>query len=307
MSGAPRSSTVVVTGAAGFIGRAICAELAAVGQRVVAVGRTPPAAAVAGDWLTADVGCAEGVAKLPAADAIVHAAAVLPAAYSVSAAAAAENRRIDQAVFDHARSRGSRLVYLSGTAVYGLRTAPEAVDESGPLDPPGPYIEEKVWAEEWGTAQFAAAGLPFVVLRVSAPYGGGHGRRTVMNIFAENAVARRPLTYHGRGDREQDFVHVRDIGAAAACALTGPAGTYNVAAGEPVTMAALARELASAAGAPLSLVQPSGEPDPQAAVTARYSIAAAAAALGWRPQTALATGLRELVAALPPPRAERSP
>lgn len=297
MNESVRMSCILITGASGLIGRALCRELHRREGSVLAVDLC--ASADSGTPIpvrACDVRDRSSLDALGEVTGVLHAAAVLPATFEQSAAAAEANRIIDANVIDFAAARDVPLVYFSGTSVYGFHhNAPDAgLDESTPLDPPGAYIEEKVWAEHYGAETFQNASAGFTALRVCAPYGPDMRARTVLTIFAQRAVEDRPLLYHGRGTREQDFTHVDDVAHAARLALKGPGGVFNIAAGEPVSMRQLAERIARLAGT--SDVQPSGQDDPQEGVLARFDTRRAKDILGWEATIPLQQGLEAILA-----------
>ncbi len=286
---------VLVTGAGGMLGRAAVAALAAAGHEVAAAYHRapPPHAAPAARWFPLELLATGAGAELAAAApaAIVHCAAAIPPRDAGREAVQAReaNRTMDGAVIAACEEAGARLVYLSGTSVYGL--GDERFDEDSPLAPGGPYVESKVAAEE----RIAAELSDYSVLRVSAPYGPGQPTRTVLSLFTDLALASQPLRYHGTGARCQDFIAAEDVAGAIVAAVSGSGpAVYNVASGAPVSMAELARAVVAAVGS-TSDVGPSGRPDPQEHHRARYDVSRIAAELGWRPRVPLRRGLHRYV------------
>lgn len=282
--------TVLVTGGAGFLGQEVIRALLATGRPVVATWYSKPP--VAGEsrvvWRRADLTTAGALDALPQVNAVCHLAATLPSAGTSQERAAGHNRQIDENLIAFSRERGLPTVYASGTMVYGLSDAEDVpVTEERTPEPPGPYLAEKVWAEQQGRAQLNA----FSVLRICAPYGPRQAARSVLPIFLERALRKEPLLYHGTGSREQTFTFSSDIGNAFVRALEGPPGTYNIAGPSPITMRELARMIARSAGLEETYARPSGQTDAQEGVLARFDTGLARRALGWRPEVELELGL----------------
>jgi UDP-glucose 4-epimerase len=171
-----------------------------------------------------------------------------------------------------------------------------AAHEESPLAPIGPYVAAKAESERSGRAYFEARGLPFTVLRINAPYGPGQKTKTVLRRFIETALAGAPLRYHGSGGREQDFTYVDDVAEAIAASLRrSTGGTFNISAGDPVTMRELAERIVQVIPGCRSSVEPSGADDPQEGFRTRYSIERARVELGWQPQVRLADGVRRCI------------
>lgn len=291
---------VWVTGAGGFLGAAVCRRLVGAGYAVRPLLR----GADRGERLTPLSGALlpalhgdldeqpEAVlASRPEPAMIVHLAASIPttAEPADAEASAAANRRIDDNVFGAARSAGAGVVFASSGSVYGSGSGRTFL-EAGPVSPELPYAAAKLRSEEAGAR--ALAGLPFVALRISAPYGPGQTVATVVHTFLQRALRGEELHFHGSGSRMQDFVFVDDVAdAVARCVDRRPRAVLNIAAGRAVSMRELAATVAQAVGEPVA-VRPSGRPDPQEGRTADYSIAAAAELIDWRPRTSLRVGLR---------------
>lgn len=287
------SGSVLVTGAAGLLGAAVCRSLGRRGVPFTAVWHAAEPAAE--PRLRADLTNPAALEGVRGVRAIVHTAAALPTSFEDSAGVAAANRAMDDNVLAQARAWDVPVVYLSGTALYAAPATDEPLPESAPLAPAGPYLEEKARTEERGREQARRTGAPFTALRVSAPYGPGQRARTVLRLWLERARAGDPLEYYGSGSREQDFTWADDVGEAVALALDGPGGVFNVATGEAITMRALAETIASAAGRPPATVRAAGRPDPQEGRRARYDVGAAARVLGWRAATPVQAGVARLL------------
>ena len=171
---------VLVTGANGFIGRALCAHLTARGEDVVAAARTLDRAQ--------GVSCARVVAvgdvgprtiwrpALEGVEAVVHTAALAHARASearVFAVNVASTRALAEAA---AQAGARRFVFLSSVKVHGETTEGRApFCESDPLapDPSDTYARAKADAETALADVAAARKLAVVVLRPPLVYGAG--------------------------------------------------------------------------------------------------------------------------------------
>lgn len=292
-----------VTGAAGFLGAAVCARLLRDGHRVRPLCRedaaSGPLAALAGsERLLPILACdlCHGSPEPPVGEAppwaILHFAAERPEGGDPGEleASAQRNRRIDANVFAAAAATRAGVVYASGGIVYGAGHG-QRFTEDGPVAPEIPYGRAKLASEREGAARLEAAGLSFAALRISAPYGPGQRADTVVHRFLARALHGDNLTYHGTGSRMQDFIYVDDVAdAVARCLATRAGGVFNIASGQPVTMKELAALVVEVTASDAA-IQPSGAADPQEGRTALYSIGAAERILGWTPATPLRRGL----------------
>ncbi|MEJ7784098.1 MAG: NAD-dependent epimerase/dehydratase family protein [Solirubrobacteraceae bacterium] len=136
----------------------------------------------------------------------------------------------------------------------GAFLAPQMVDEDAPVDPRNVYAATKLHQEHL-CAAFAREldGVELTVLRYHNVYGPRMPRDTpyagVASIFRSALEQGHAPRVFEDGAQRRDFVHVRDVAGANLLALTGDArGTFNIASGEPRTVADMARALAAAAG-----------------------------------------------------------
>jgi nucleoside-diphosphate-sugar epimerase len=303
--------TVLVTGANGFIGRALCGVLAASGRRVRKAVRAPmrslPDALAVGDigadtdWRTA----LEGVSG------VVHLAARTHVLRETASDPLAEYRKINVSGTERlARSAAAggvrRLVFVSSVKVSGECTGERPYAEDDTPRPEDAYGISK-WEAEQALSRIAAeTGLEVVVLRPPLVYGPG-----VKGNFLRlmNLVARGVPLPLGAVDNRRSFIYTGNLAGAIVKALDAPqaAGkTYLVSDGEDVSTPDLVRGLARALG-----VKPRLLSLPLAALGLAAALAGKRAEfarltgslqvdssrirreLGWDPRYSLARGLEE--------------
>lgn len=292
---------ILVTGASGFLGLAVCRALVDAGIQAIGTWHqmTPAYQHSRLEWVRIDLSAAAATLELHTLefDTIIHLAAAIPAR-SVSAEDAANlNRVIDSLVFRAAASKGATVLYASGTSVYGELRDLMPVSEDAMVFPPSPYPRAKLESERLGTEISDRAGTRFVALRICAPYGPGQKTRTVIQMFVENALEEIPLQYFGSGTREQAFTFVSDVADAFVLASHAGSGCYNIAGYPAVKMRELALLVAEQAGVSSELVRPADRSDPQDGFTARFDVSRAARELGWSPKVSLRDGISRCIAA----------
>lgn len=238
-----------VTGASGFIGQELCAQLLEHGHEVSALVRRPgsePAGtrAVAGDLSDAHI-LSEAIAgERP--DCVLHLAAEIASqrnqgkVATVNIAGTAHLLEACRALNGSGPSPGPRFVFASTVVTGDAHGA--LLREETPLPVQTPYGRSK----QEGERLVHESGLPSVVIRPSHVYGPG-------GWYAHELVTRlrQPgrLAVIGRGENMWDVVHVHDVAAALRLAAEkAPEGsTYHVVDDEPITyydfMALTARSL----------------------------------------------------------------
>ena len=268
-------SRVLLTGGSGLVGHAILHRLRADGEPVLALGRDNGGDLARSPWPSKSW------------DVIVHCAARLPAQFGgpEEAAAAAENRMLDDRALDLASATGAHLVYVSSASVWG-RVSGE-ITEATPVAPDLVYAREKLATE----AAITARGISATVFRLVAPYGPRQSRQTVLRRFIDLALTGMPLRYFGSGSRTQDFLHVDDAATAVALAVRHrEPDCFVLASGEAIAMCDLARLVVEATGSK-SAVEPAGVPDQEEGRTVRYRIDHLHDRLGFRPAMSLRAGI----------------
>lgn len=229
---------VAVVGGAGFIGRAVVAEL----QRRGAVPHVVDRVGVDALDLTATDAEARLTARLRAlgVGALVHLAArVDPVANAAERAAA---RRLHEdgtgAAVRAARAAGvPRFVLVSSASVYGAHADnPVPLDESAPLRPNAFfYAEDKQLQEEVLARE--GAGLSVAIARPAIVYGA-----SARNYLTE-ILTRAPVLPALDGARPPlQFVHVSDVAAGLATLALGEAqGPFNIAPADWLSFEEVAR------------------------------------------------------------------
>lgn len=206
--------TVVVTGAAGFIGSHLVEALAGRGYRVVGIDRRdsipPVAESIVADLVT-DVDRIRPV--LAEAEAVWHLAGA-PGVRATGPEAAERRRRDNVAagriVLD-AAPPGVSVVVTSSSSVYGGVAKPGRPSaETHPLRPLGGYARSKVALEEACRQRLHRGGA----VAVARPFTvAGEGQRPDMAIQLWIEAARRgaPIVVYGSQERSRDITDVDDV------------------------------------------------------------------------------------------------
>ena len=158
-----------------------------------------------------------------------------------------------------AASMGARaFVYAGSCSEYGPVTKAERIRENHPLDASDLYGASKAAARTMGFAALARSlGLPFQWVRLFGVFGPGEAPHRLLP-YVQNRLSRGERVDLTSGLQWRDLLHVEDAAKgllrAAEIALEGRLGPFNLCTGEPVTVRAMAEEVARQMGAPADLL-----------------------------------------------------
>ena len=254
--------TILVTGASGFVGRPLCAELFRRGYAVRAASRSPMAEFY--DFEQVIVGAMDGVIDWTAAvcdlNAVIHLAARVHVMGDTAADPLAEFRKVN--VMDTLNLAGQaaaagvkRFIFISSVKVNGECTPPgQPFTEADAPYPQDVYGQSKHEAE-LGLRQIAAAsGMEVVIIRPPLVYGPG----VKANFAAMMHWLRRgvPLPL-GAIHNQRSLVALDNLVDLIVTCLTHPAAanqTFLVSDGEDVSTTELLRRMGQAMGRPARLM-----------------------------------------------------
>jgi nucleoside-diphosphate-sugar epimerase len=300
---------VLVTGAAGFIGRWVVGELLAQGDEVVPIDNLVAGDVAALDEFVSRPGLLpfeQGDVRDAAAcrrwmrgvDAVVHLAASISVQESIDDPATTfENDVIGTFnVLEAARETGSRVLFMSTCMVYD-RAGQEGIAEDHPTKPASPYAASKLSGEALTLSYHHAYGLPTTVVRpfnTYGPYQRSVGEGGVVAIFTRRSLLGQDLRIFGDGTQTRDLLYVEDCARFVVAALAADRAVgrvLNAGTGRDVSVNDLA-----------SLIEPDGSrivhvphihPQSEIAVL-RCDPSLAGELLGWRPERSLDDGLRQV-------------
>ena len=300
---------VLVTGAGGFVGAAVCTRLLEEGHTVVAACRPGgPPLLVAGsplEQLEADLRDPDAFRPLVRAarpDMAVHLAAVRAVVRSggvdpdLVAVNALSGMRLAEEL---GRVGAARLVSCGSSSEYGSATT--TLVESASLRPDDAYGATKAAGAHLALAAARAAGVEAVHLRPFSVYGAGEREeRLVAGLLRALVEGRHVALTDGRQAR--DFVYVDDVAGAVVRALTArdvDGEAINVGTGVETTVRHLALLAADIAGADRSLLGFGELPyRPAERFGWRASTRKALDLLRWQATTPLTVGLEHTLDAM---------
>ncbi|WP_311172603.1 dTDP-glucose 4,6-dehydratase [Halobellus ordinarius] len=304
------SETVVVTGAAGFIGRWVAKELLNRGYTVRGIddlsnGSNRNIEAFRDhdhfEFLKGDVRDEQIVSDLFENDpsACIHLAAEIDVQESLEDPQAHFETNVvgTKNVLEACRKTDTRLGLVGTCMVYDVADSDEGIDEEHPVKPTSPYAGSKLAAENLAESYYHGYDLPVVTLRPFNTYGpyqktgmaGG-----VVSIFTNRDLVSEPLKIFGDGTQSRDLLYATD------CARFIVEGTFcdealgevlNAGTGTDISINDLA-ELIATEGTEITHVE---HHHPQSEVqTLRCNPSKAEEMLDWKPEVSLEDGISRL-------------
>lgn len=278
---AASTGRIAVAGGGGFIGRRVCAAMAAdeaprasVGPRwPVPFGREGPPEVDCDALVWAAGGRSDDVGVMTE----VHMAAPLRALRTL---------------------RPRRLIYLSSAEVYGRIPAPFHEDDAA--CPETVYGTAKQAGEVTLGVACEALGCALIVLRPTVVYGSGQAPTMLLPaaLAALRAGRRFPAT---AGEQTRDFLHVDDLATLVVRCLDddAPPGTYNAGSGRELPVREALQLLAAAIGPDAARLLELGALATRPGEAMRYAvdINRCATHLGWRAAITLEAGFAALARA----------
>jgi dTDP-glucose 4,6-dehydratase len=308
--------TVLVTGAAGFIGSHLTDRLVRDGHDVRVliryngrddrghIDRLAPEVREALDVHRGDLKDPEAVRKaVEGRTWVFHLGALIAIPYSYqNPLDVVQTNVVGTAhVLDACRASRAleRVVLTSTSEVYGTaRRVP--IDESHPLTGQSPYAATKIAADALGESYHRAFGLPVTILRPFNTFGPRQSARAIVPTIISQALS-RPVVRLGSLDPRRDLTYVKDtvsgfVSIAGCDAAVGRA--VNIGRGEDLTIGALVERIAARLGKPIHVECDAERLRPAASEVGRLLAGTALARelWGWAPQYSLDQALDETIA-----------
>lgn len=315
--------TLLVTGAAGFLGRALLRDLAAASRRfstdvhiVAAVRDITRAGEELSEFVRSGLvtllrwDLADPFPQLPRpVDYVVHLAGETSSArFLKQPVDTFENIVLGVQRLLHAATgfTPQKVLFLSSLEVYGIFDGYTAVTEDmqgflNPLDARGSYPCGKRAAESLCYAYFAQLGLPVVIGRLGVAFGEGTSMedQRMLASFARSVIRREPIVIKSTGETVRSYCYSGDVVTAILTLLLSgvPGEAYNIA-NEDITMSVLeiARQIEAFYPDTSVVMEPAEDPCALGYLpTLRLRLdTGKLRGLGWQPRVGFEKGFRRM-------------
>ncbi len=289
------ASEFFVTGCSGFIGTHLVARLVERGHAVTGYDLQPPRYShphfefIEGNIL--DVECLQASIIKP--DGIFHLAAQtkVPESTRDPTYDFEVNARGTLNVLSCARN--ARFIYASTSTVYG--SAPIPTTETHTLHPASFYGASKAVGELYCYAFHEISRLPTISLRLYNVYGPGNAKGVMFDLIAKLQRNPSQLEVLGTGLQTKDYIYIDDVIDAFLLAYHRgvPGNSYNVGSGSAITVNDIAARICEMMDLH-PIVRYTGGKAWEGDIESTLADISALAALGWKPQVNLDTGLENL-------------
>jgi len=296
-------STILVTGANGFLGRHVCRVAAAHGHYVIGMGH--------GDWVgdawrqwglsvwhELDVTLASLVGHAGTPDLLVHCAGSSSVGFSFENPAQDFDRTVvtTRDVLEYLRTSAPEtvLVYPSSAAVYGS-AATLPISEESPIAPISPYGAHKSIAEDLCRSYSVRFGLHVAIVRIFSAYGVELRKQLLWDACRKSVTG--DYRFGGTGRETRDWVNGEDVARLLLLAgdhAEGGLAVVNGASGTEVSVERILAVLLDALGTgrkpEFTGTERPGDPERVVGDASR------AMAWGWSPQRLWEEAVREYAA-----------
>ncbi len=313
--------TVIVTGAAGFIGMHVAARLLERGEKVVGVdifngyydpklkearaailNKYPEFRMVRGD--IADHEAIKALVTDTGADRVVHLAAQAGVRYSIENPFAYERSNLagHLSILEACRHNGVKhLVYASSSSVYGNRPLEGGGfrEDDPTVSPVSLYAATKRSCELLSQSYASLYGFPQSGLRFFTVYGPWGRPDMAYFSFTQKISRGEAIEVYGEGKMARDFTYIDDIVDGVVGALDSPPAdggheVYNIGDSQPVGLMEMISTLEQALGQEAQKIMRPMQPGD---VTATYAdVSKLNRVTGYKPKVSLKEGLPKFVA-----------
>ncbi len=204
---------------------------------------------------------------------------------------------VANAVVNHTR-KVKRFIHISTSEVYGT-AHDDLMGEEHPLMPMSPYASAKAGADRLVYSYWATYDIPAVIVRPFNNYGPHQHLEKAIPRFITSCLLDEPLTVHGDGSAERDWIfvedHCRALDLIIHCELDKVKGqVINLGTGSSISIQNIAQSIVKAMNKPESLITYiSDRPGQVERHTA--AIDKARTLLDWKPETSFERGLEKTI------------
>lgn len=204
---------------------------------------------------------------------------------------------IANAVYNH-KDTVERLVHISTCEVYGAGLT-KKMNENHQLNPHSPYAAAKAGADRLVYSYYVTYDIPATIVRPFNIYGPRQHLEKAVPRFITSALLNEPITVHGYGKSERDYMHVSDVSHAIDLIMHAPLNkvkgeVFNVGSGKAISIMTIAKQIAKYMKIPEAQIMYVTERPGQVSTFASDS-RKIKKLLNWEPKKSFSKGLKETI------------
>jgi UDP-glucose 4-epimerase len=287
----------VITGAAGFIGKALVKYLIKNGTEVIAVDRNY-VAIPGSEFRQIDLTKRNAIE-----DCLCERTVLFHLAANASVAGSVSDPRKDfqdniyslLEVFESARKKGCQIIFPSTASIYDTsNTLP--LNEKAYIKPTSPYAAAKIAGEAYCAAYHRSFGLNIKIARMFSVYGNGMNRFAIHDLIRKIQNNEEQIELLGDGNQIRDYLFIDDVvrGLVVIASNGEPGEDYNLASGEAVKLIDLAHHISRIMGKNSINIIPTGKSFP-GDIPKWYADITKIRSIGFEPKITLEDGLNMTV------------
>lgn len=281
---------VLVTGASGLVGEAICYYFISENCKVTGIVNSSSLNIINGNYTELTLNLLEThlVLSQKKYDAVIHCAAIIADATKTNEELFATNQKIDALVFNFCITHHIKLIYFSTAYLYANNTNNTLNESSLINDELEGYYLSKYTSEQ----QLINSDINYVVYRLSSPYGNYQKQNNVMKLFINKMKNNDDVTLLGKGERSQNFIHTQDIAEVCLLSLNHTIkGIYNLCYDRTYSMYELASVIKTTLRSNSEIRCDESKKD--TIINVNFSNVKLCYALNWRPKYNLENGIQQ--------------
>lgn len=204
---------------------------------------------------------------------------------------------IANAVYNY-KNKIDRFIHISTCEVYGTGQK-RRMDEFHPLNPHSPYAAAKTGADRLVHSYYITYKIPTIILRPFNIYGPRQHLEKAIPRFITSAILNEPLPVHGSGKARRDYMHVSDVATAVDLLISVPikkveGQVFNIGSGKTTSILTIAKAVARKMKIPESQIRfVQDRPGQVPTFSCNYN--KIKKLLGWSPKKDLREGLSETI------------
>lgn len=277
-------TSILVTGATGFVGKHLIPTISALGHDVTGVNAQSGDIAAASTWL-----------KFPRVEVLIHLAAksFVPASWNNPQEVMSCNVLGVAAALDYCKRNNARLIFLSSYLYGNSPSLP--IPEDAPLIANNPYALSKKLAEEVCHFYSDKFGTNVTILRPFNVFGPGQGEHFLIPSIVRQVKAGHIIQLRDLEPR-RDYIYINDLVDIIVRAIKLQRGEtiLNVGSGASHSVRELVQLIQDITHTKLE-VHSSDERRKDEVMNTVADITRAHQLLGWRPRWTLTQGLRKII------------